>query len=322
MKEVSSTAIQQKEIDFKKYCNQKFSKDRKGKPIGHPKFKKRGNKQSYRLSNNNIKLKNGKIRLEKIGYIKVVIDRSIPEDAKYMNVTVSKNPAGQYFVSVCVECEINQLPKTHETIGIDVGLKAFLTPTIGDPVANPRFYRESQAKVAHLQRIVCRKVKGSNRWNKLRLRIARLHNQIANQRAYFLHTESTKLVQQYDIICVEDLNVSGMVQNHKLALSISDASWTMFMTMLAYKCNWYGKELVKIDRYAPSSKTCSDCGWVDEDQTLKDRVFACPICGLVIDRDLNAAINIQALGVDSAERMQRERVADPNEASNNIIVTC
>jgi len=336
MKEISAAAIQQKEIDFKEYRDQKFSGNRKGKLLGRPQFKKRSNRQSYRLPNQKFNLKDEKIRLEKVGWIKMVIDREIPKGSKYINVTVSKNPVNQYFVTVLVECEIKTLNKTNITIGMDVGLKTFASLSNGSKVANPRFYRENQAKLAHLQRIWSRKVKGSNRWHKLRIRIARLHNQTANQRAHFLHTESTRLVRLFDIIYVEDLNVAGMSstckpiqdetgkylpngQSHKKGLnkSIMDAGWATFMAMLAYKCNWYGKELVKIDRFAPSSKTCSYCGLVNHDLILQDRMFVCPACGLSIDRDLNAAINIHALGVDGAERMQRERVADPIEASKN-----
>lgn len=333
MKEVSAAAIQQKEIDFKEYKQQKFNHSRKGKAIGLPSFKKKSNRQSYRLPNQKFDLKDGKIRLEKIGWIRMVIDRNIPEDAKFMSVTVSKNPAGQYFASVLVEQIINTIPRTHENIGIDVGLKVFAQMSDGVTIENPHFSRDSQAELADAQRNLARKVKGSNRYKKTRLKIARIHNKIANQRNWFLQTESTKLVKAFDVIKIEDLNVAGLSKRCKpvqdengkflpngqaaksgLNRSILDASWSLFFAMLDYKTKWYGKELVKIGRFAPSSKTCSGCGWIDHDLTLSNRVFTCPDCGLVIDRDLNAAININALGVDSAIRTQSSETMDCDEA--------
>lgn len=160
-----------------------------------------------------------------------------------------------------------------------------------------------------------RKTKGSNRWHKNRLKIARLHNKVSNRRLWFLHNLTTYLVNNYDTICIEDLNVSGMVKNHKLASSISDASFSLFRTLLEYKCEWYGKTLSVIDRFYPSSKTCSNCGWKKDDLSLSDRTFACGNCGIRIDRDLNAAINIKRMGVDILyNRTSRDEVTSPGEA--------
>ncbi len=314
MQEVSAAAIQQKEIDFKEYRNQKFSKNRK-KSIGFPSFKKKSNRQSYRLPNQKFSLTNGKIRLEKIGLINITIDRQIPEKAKLMSVTISMNPSGQYFASVLADHSIEHLPKTGKEVGIDVGLKEFLVQSDNLIVKNPRYFRDSQAKLAKIQNRHSKKTKGSNRRKRSRIRIARLHNKIANQRDWFLHNESTRIVRDYDLICIEDLNVSGMIKNHKLAKSISDVSWSRFYSMLEYKANWYGKQVVKVGRFEPTSKTCSCCGWINKELTLKDRMFACPVCGLEIDRDLNAAINIKALGVDNAIRTSSDEVTSCVEMS-------
>jgi putative transposase len=321
-KEVSAAAIQQKEIDFKQYKNQKFSKTRKGS-IGFPSFKKKSNKQSYRLPNQKFKLINNKIQLEKIGKVKIVIDREIPINSNYMSVTISMNCSGQYFVSILVEQEANKLPKTNKTVGLDVGLKEFATLSDGLTIQNPRYFRESQTKLAKIQKYHSRKQKGSNRRKKSRKKIARLHQKISNQRDWFLHVHSTYLVRNYDTICIEDLNVSGMLKNHKLAKSISDVSFSKFFNLLEYKCVWYGKELIKIGRFQPSSKMCSKCGNVKKELKLSDRVYVCDVCGHTEDRDLNASKNIKALGVNNAIRTQSNEVTNCDEAfmvdSNKIL---
>lgn len=314
MQEVSAAAIQQKEIDFKEYRNQKFSKNRK-KSIGFPSFKKKSNRQSYRLPNQKFALVGKKIKIEKISAIKITIDRQIPEKAKLMSVTISMNPSGQYFASVLADHSIEHLPKTGKEVGIDVGLKEFLVQSDNLIVKNPRYFRDSQTKLAKIQNRHSRKAKGSNRRKRSRLKIARLHNKIANQRDWFLHNESTRIVRDYDLICIEDLNISGMIKNHKLAKSISDVSWSKFYSMLEYKADWYGKQVVKVGRFEPTSKTCSCCGWINKELTLKDRVFACPVCGLEIDRDYNAAINIKALGVDNAIRTSSKEITNCVEMS-------
>lgn len=313
MKEVSATALQQKERDFDDYKKQRFSKTRK-KVIRNPSFKKKSNKQSFRLSNSSFKIVENKIKLQKIGNIKIILDRGLPE-GKLMSVTISKNPSNQYFASITIETEIKHKPKTNKEVGIDLGLKEFLVQSDDIVVPNPRYFRESQAKLARLQRYLSRKKKGSNRRRKCRLKVARLHQKITNQRDWFLHNESTRLINSYDKIVIEDLNVEGMVKNHKLAKSISDASWSKFVSMLDYKALWYDKGVVKIGRFEPSSKTCSRCGWINKELTLKDRMFVCPNCNLSIDRDKNAAINIKAFGVANAIRTSSKEVTNCVEMS-------
>lgn len=315
LNEISAAAIQQKIRDFQEVTNQFFSKTRK-KKIGRPSFKKKSGNQSYRLPNQKFSLKDNKIRLEKIGWVKISIDRNIPDNSKMLSCTISMNCCGQYFVSILVDVVIPNKGKTGKSVGIDLGLKSFATLSDGVVIDNIKFFREKQSEIAKIQRHLSRKNKGSNRHRKNKIKIARLYNKIANKRNNFLHNVTTSLVNNYDVICIEDLNVSGMLSNHKLAKAISDTSFSMFRSMLEYKCNWYGKELVVIDRFYPSSKTCSKCGWKKEDLTLSDRVFKCENCGIEIDRDLNAAINIQRVGVDILyNRMQRDEVTNLNEAS-------
>ena len=307
MQEVSAAAVQQKEIDFKTFKKNYFSKTRK-KKIGRPSFKNKYSRQSFRLPNQKFTLNEATIRLEKIGKIKIVIDRKVPEVCKFMSVTVSKNTAGQFFASVLVACEVVKKPKTGKVIGLDVGIKLFLTGSDGLSVENPQYFRKNQTKIAKAQRHFSRKVKGSVRRKKAKLKVARLHNTIANQRKDFIHKITTKIVTDYDFIGIEDLNVSGMVKNRKLAKTISDVSFAEFFAVLSYKAAWHDKQVVKVGRFFPSSKTCSCCGWKDTGLTLADRIFTCKACGMVKDRDLNASINIlaEALRVNSAIRTQSE----------------
>lgn len=315
LNDVSSAAIQQKIIDFKETASQFFSKTRK-KKINRPSFKKKSGSQSYRLPNQKFSINGNKIRLEKIGWVKMSVDRTIPEDSKILSCTISRNCCGQYFVSILVDTIILCKSKTGKSVGIDLGLKSFATLSDNVVIDNIKFFREKQSEIIKIQKHLSRKKKGSNRYKKNRLRMTGLHNKIANKRNDFLHNVTTLLVNNYDVICIEDLNVSGMLSNHKLAKAISDTSFSMFRSMLEYKCKWYGKELVVIDRFFPSSKTCSKCGWKKDDLTLSDRVFKCEKCGIEIDRDLNASINIERVGVDILyNRTQRDEVANPVEAS-------
>ena len=234
-----------------------------------------------------------KIQLEKIGKVKMVMDRIIPE-GNFMSVTVSMNPSGQFYASILIETEIEHLEKKGKSVGIDVGLKEFIVTSDNDIVKNPKYFRESQSKLKTLQKHFSRKQKGSKRRYKLKLKIAKIHQKI-----------------KIHLIVIEDLNVFGMVKNRKLAKSISDASFSKFFSMLKYKSEWYGKELIQIGRFEPTSKTCSCCGWVKKDLTLKDRVFVCENCGIVIDRDYNASLNIHSVGVN-AELNRAWRDSKPN----------
>lgn len=290
MKEVSASAIQQKEMDFKEFRKQLFNTKRKSK-LGFPKFKKKANKQSYRLPNQKFKIVDNKIQLEKIGKVRFVRDRDFPESCRFMSVTISKNPSGQYFVSILVEQEINHKYKTNKECAIDVGIKTFAVQSDGVEVDNPRYFSKNQAKLKRLQQHFSRKKKGSKRRDKCRIKIAKLHQKITNQRDWFLHNYSTYLIENYDSIFIEDLDVKGLLEKKQLSKEISDVSWSKFFQMLQYKADWYGKEVHKVDRYYASSKTCS-CGVKNENLKLSDRVWTCGSCLSVNERDLLAAQNI------------------------------
>jgi putative transposase len=307
MKEISSSAIQQKEIDFKNFKIQFFNSKRK-KKLNKPSFKSKRNKQSYRLPNKKFAIEDNKIRLEKIGWVKAVLDREIPTDVKFINVTISKDIVGDYFVSVLVEENIKPKEKTGKEVGIDVGLKSFAVLSDETVIENPKFFRENQSELKKIQQHLSRKVKGSNHYQHTKRRVTKIHRRIARQRGYFLHNLSTYLVNNYDVILVEDLNVAGMVKNHCLAKSIYDASWSEFFRQISYKCAWYGKELKKVNRFEPTSKTCSTCGYYYKDITLDIRSWECPCCGTVHDRDINAAKNIlkNSAGVEAELQTWRE----------------
>jgi putative transposase len=297
LKEVSASTLQQKRMDFVEFKKQYFNKKRKTK-LGRPQFKKKSNRQSFRLPNQKFILDQEKslVRLEKIGWVKIVLDRNIAENADFRSITISETPTGKYFVSILVKEELNPIPSSGKIVGIDLGLKELMTLSNGQVINNPRWFRENQSKLKKAQKHLSRKKKGSNRYNRQRIKVAKVHEDVANSRNYFLHNISTELVKTFDLIVVEDLNVSGMIRNRKLAKSISDASWSTFVSMLEYKCNWYGKTLIKIDRFYPSSKTCSNCGHKEDQMPLKIREWTCPSCGSKHDRDLNASINILKKG--------------------------
>jgi putative transposase len=242
LKEVSSAAIQQKEIDFKEFKNQFFSKKRK-KKIGRPSFKKKFQKQSYRLPNQKFVLKDNKIRLEKIGWISIVLDREIPS-CKFLSVTISKDQVGDYYASILVEEEIQELPRTNRSIGIDLGIKNFITTSDGLQI---KMFNESenQTKIEHLSRHLSRKIIGSSRFNKLKRKIAKIHRKIARRREWLHHNISSYLVNNYDEIVMEDLNVQGMMSNHNLAGSIQRQGWNNLERQIEYKSRWYGRKLKK-----------------------------------------------------------------------------
>ena len=320
MQSVSAAVLQQKHMDFKEFKSQYFSKNRKSK-IGKCSFKNKNQNQSFRLPNQKFTLRQHKIRLEKIGWVDAVIDRHPPKCCRYISVTVSRNKVNQYFASVLVEETKTELPKTGRSVGIDLGLSHFIIDSYGNKVENPRLFRENQAKLKKLQRSLSRKKKGSSRFKINKLKVAKLHLKIANKRRWFHHQVANRLIKDFDNIVIESLNIKGMVKNRKLAKSISDAGWSQFVSILEYKANWYGKILTKIDRFFPSSKTCSSCGWHNKDLKLSDREFICQNCGAVHDRDVNAANNILKAGgvtpaIPTPSPNKTTQVAQGNEALN------
>ena len=269
---------------------------------GFPKFKKKGLKESYREPQvtGQIQVTGTKLKLLKLGLVNFRASDSYVEklqDAKIINVTVSKNKVGHYFASVLCELEDPKKERRENSVGIDLGLKEFLVTSDEEVIKNPHFLRENEKKIKKLQKQLSRKTKGSHRYELQKTKLAKAHLQVANQRNHFLHELSSRLVSENQVICLEDLNVKGMVKNHKLAKAIHDVSWSAFVNQLTYKANWYGRDIVRIDRFFPSSKTCSCCGWINEDLQLSDRTFFCRRCGLDLDRDLNASKNILSQGM-------------------------
>lgn len=245
------------------------------------------------------------IKLPKLGLVKYN-DKSFIED-KIVRVTISRTRTGKYFASVTYEKEVKPLQKTGSSIGIDLGLTDFCIFSNGEKVENPKYYTSLQKKLAREQRKLSRmqklaleknkKLRDCKNYQKQKIKVAKIHEKIANKRTDFLNKLTSDIVKNHDIICLEDLNIKGMLKNKKLAKSISDVSWSKFVSNLMYKAKWYGKEVVLIDRWFPSSKTCHVCGYKKEDLQLKDRIWLCPVCETNHDRDINAAINIKKEGL-------------------------
>lgn len=263
------------------------------KHSGFPKFKsKKNNKKSYR-TNSRIKFGDGYIQLPKLGKLQMSNDKMIPQ-GRIVNATLSQSPSGKYFVSLCcVEVEIEPETKTGSVVGIDLGIKDFAITSDGEVIGNPKYLDKSLDKLAKLQRELSRKSRGSSNYNKARIKVARLHEKIANQRKDFLQKLTTTLIRDYDVICIESLQVADMIENNKLARHITDVSWSEFTRQLEYKANWYGKQVVKIDTFFASSQTCNCCGHKNvEVKDLSVREWTCTVCNTTHDRDVNASINI------------------------------
>lgn len=262
---------------------------------GFPKFKSKHRKNSFTVPQY-VKLENDKLSFPKFNEpIKVIIDRTFIGTIK--QCTISKTPTNEYFVSILVETEHTKCEKTGKSIGIDLGLKDFVITSDGHKYKNNRYTKTYSKELKKHQKHLSRKTKGSNRYNKQKLKVARIHKKITNSRINNLHKVSTELIKKYDVIVLEDLNIKGMVKNHKLSKHISDASWGTFVQYLTYKAEWNDKEIVKVGRFFPSSKTCHCCGYINQNLTLEMREWECPSCHVKLDRDLNASKNILKEGL-------------------------
>jgi putative transposase len=227
----------------------------------------------------------------------IVWSRSLPKGARPNSVTVSKDRANRYFVSTLLEEDIEALPQVEQQVGIDLGLKSMVALSTGEVIGNPKFYAKDEKKLARAQRHLAHKKKGSKNRTKARQRVARLHARIADKRRDFQHKLSTRIIRENQTVCVETLAVKNMLKNRSLAKAISDVGWREFVRQLEYKAAWYGRTLIKIDRWYPSSKTCSACRYVLESLDLDEREWTCPQCGTHHDRDLNAAKCVLAEGL-------------------------
>ena len=296
LKEVDSMALQEALRNLDRAYQNFFAKRAK-----YPRFKSKHNhNQSYRTRNqsNGIKIADGKLKLPKIGLVKIKQHRNF--EGKILNATVSRTASGKYFVSLCVEQDIENLLHSNNggQIGIDVGLKEFYSDSNGNTVSNPHTLRKLSKKLTREQRKLSRKMPRSRNRDKQRVRVARAHEKIVNIRKDFLHKVSTQLVRENQTIAVEDLKIKNMLKNHKLAKAISDISWSEFFRQLEYKSKLYGAEVLKIPTYYPSSQTCHVCGYQNtEVKNLSVRVWTCPNCGTKHDRDINAARNILAKAI-------------------------
>lgn len=294
LKEIDAISLQQSLRDLDKAYKNFF------KGSGFPKFKSKHNhNQSYRtqMVNDNVKIEGNKIKLPKIGWVEFKKHREI--QGRILNVTVSKTPSNKCFVSICcTDVEIEKLPQNANKIGIDVGIKSFCIMSNGENIDNPKYLQKSYEKLIKAQRRLSSKTKGSKNYQKARVKLAKVHEKIANQRIDFLHKESLKLIKENQIIILEDLNVKNMMQNEKLAQRIGDCSWSEFARLLDYKAEWYGRTVHKINTFYPSSQLCSVCDYQNtEVKDLNIREWICPKCGSKHDRDFNASKNILKQGL-------------------------
>ncbi len=279
------------------------TKKQKAKALqfGFPKFKsKKSSYQSFNIPQN-VKLKDGLIYIPKLKTgLKVKFHRPLPNNAKIKQATISRNN-GKYFISILVEEQIAIPQKKFAPIGIDMGLEHFAILSDGTKISNPRWLIQSEDRLKILQRRLSRKKLYSKNWWKLRFKIAKLHEKIKNQREDFLHKISVAIAKQYSFVAIEDLSTKNMQKNRYLAKSISDASWSKFIEFLEYKANWYGAKLIKIDKFYPSSKTCSVCGYKLDSLPLSKREWICPSCNILHDRDINASKNILKVALSGQE---------------------
>ena len=295
LKEVDSLALANAQLNLQTAYNNFFRSPK----VGFPRFKSRHKNHNSYTSNNqkgSIRIEGSKIKLPKIGFIKIKQHRQIPGHYILKSATVSRSPWGKYFVSILFEYErIIKPVKPRNIVGLDFSMTELFVSSEGEFASYPRYYCQSLERLKRENRRLSQCQKESNNRNKQRIKVARLHEKVANQRKDFLHKLSRKITNSYDAVCIEDLNMQAMSKALNFGKSVADNGWGMFVNQLSYKLTEAGKELVKIDKWFPSSKTCSRCGAVKDTLSLSERIYKCD-CGLVIDRDINAAINIKNQG--------------------------
>ena len=297
LREVDSLALANAQMNLNKAYKNFF-----GNPsAGFPKFKsKKSHRRSYTTNqvNGNIKLGRGNLTLPKLKNIKIKQHREVPEDYRLKSVTVSVTPTGKYFASLLYEYESRVDPvEPVRFLGLDFSMKELYVPSVGELAEYPRFYRQALKRLKKEQRKLSKCQKGSQNWNKQRIRLSRQHEKVANQRKEFHHKQSRQITNARDVVCIEDLNMKGLSQALNLGMSVSDNGFGSFVRILEYKLKEQGKRLVKIDKWFPSSKMCSCCGEVKKTLLLSERTYHCEACGMVMDRDKNASLNIQNEGM-------------------------
>lgn len=291
LKEVDSDALQ-KELKNLNQAYENFFKKR----AKYPKFKsKKNNHKSYiATQNRTMEVKDNMIKLPKLKWIKAKVHREIK--GRILNATISQNPDGKYYVSLCCEEDIQELTRNDNQVGVDLGVSDLAILSNGMKFENPRFIKQSEKKLAREQRKLAKMEFDSNNYNRQRIKVAKLHQHIKEQRKTYLHSITSYLVNNFGVICLENLSSSNLMKNKHLSKAIADVSWFEFNRQLEYKSDWYGRCIQKIDRWFPSSQICNECGARDGKKALSIREWMCPKCGSVLDRDINAAKNILSEG--------------------------
>jgi putative transposase len=312
--------LQQSFRDLQTAWNNYFSSlngKRKGKSIGKPKLKKKTSRQSIRFRKGGFSLHSCSVKLAKIGHVPMVLSRPLPSEPS--SVTIIKDTSGRYFASFVVEIPTEIAPQTSNSCGIDLGLTHFAILSTGEKIENPRLLKKMLRKIKLVNRRLAKAKKDSQRRKKRKLKLAKLHSVVKDQRTDFLHKLTTRLVRENQALAVEDLNVAGMVKNRKLSRAISDAGWSKFKTMLEAKCDKYGRHLTIVDRWYPSSQICSCCGKSGGKKKLNVREWECLFCNTIHDRDINASINLDRWADGQSDQDKNERGAS---VSLPVVAVC